>query len=459
MKWETSMKLNFITHWLIIGIFATTLMGCDLAELFDKVNTVTKVKEHWWEKKKPLQDILKRKLTREANTLHNSLRVVDLHADTILWGGDLFQDNARGHLDIPRLLRGGTGLQVFATVTHSSWDLILGDSENVRDLGISPSGDPITQLAVELNWPEETKTNYLARTLYMASLLKEAAAKPGSPLRVIRYRSDLEGFLMEYETNRSIIAGLLAMEGVYTSQDREGPYTEDQISADFATLFDAGIRMMSVVHFVDNKLSGSSNGIQKNTPDDQGYRGTITGAGKHWVELMVEHGVIVDLAHLSSDAVDYLIAHTNVPLVRSHGGVRYESIPSGPQKNCAGERNLSDNQIIGIANSGGVIGIGYWDKALCPGETLGPWDTVRAMKYVVNLLNQSPAFKGSQGVDHVALGSDFDGLVKVWGDAAHINLLTQELLNARFSHDDIRKIMGENALRVFSQVLPERPKS
>jgi microsomal dipeptidase-like Zn-dependent dipeptidase len=103
---------------------------------------------------------------------------------------------------------------------------------------------------------------------------------------------------------------------------------------------------------------------------------------------------------------------------------------------------LSDEAIKGVAATGGVIGIGYWKTAVC-GEDAAA--IARAIRYTTELV----------GVDHVALGSDFDGAVPVPFDTTGLPLIAEALLEDGFSRDEVRKIMGENASRVFAQTLPD----
>jgi membrane dipeptidase len=94
-----------------------------------------------------------------------------------------------------------------------------------------------------------------------------------------------------------------------------------------------------------------------------------------------------------------------------------------------------------IAQTVGVIGIGFWETAVC-GKDVAV--IVRAMRYVVNLV----------GIDHVALGSDFDGSVRLPIDAANLVQITAALKSAGFTEIEIGKIMGLNVMRFLAQVLP-----
>jgi len=122
-----------------------------------------------------------------------------------------------------------------------------------------------------------------------------------------------------------------------------------------------------------------------------------------------------------------VLAMARRPVVSSHGGV---------QATCKTNRNLSDDEIRGVAKTGGVIGIGFWSGAIC---STSPQAVARAMAHVRDLV----------GIDHVGLGSDFDGATTTGFDASQVVAVTQALLNSGFSEADIRKVMGGNVLRVL----------
>ncbi|MBS0479699.1 MAG: membrane dipeptidase, partial [Proteobacteria bacterium] len=145
------------------------------------------------------------------------------------------------------------------------------------------------------------------------------------------------------------------------------------------------------------------------------------------VRRMEKLGMVIDVAHSSHAAVAEIIAMARRPLVSSHGGV---------QATCKVNRNLTDDEVRGIARTGGVIGIGYWDAAVC---STRPADVAKAIAYVRDLV----------GIDHVGLGSDFDGAVTTGFDASRVAAITQALIDRGFSDDDIRKVMGGNVIRVL----------
>lgn len=188
-------------------------------------------------------------------------------------------------------------------------------------------------------------------------------------------------------------------------------------------LFEAGYRMMGLAHFFDNAYAGSAHGV---------VRGGLTELGRTTITEMESLGMVVDLAHLSPQAMDEVLDFVTRPTVYSHGGVR---------GTCDNQRNLSDEQLVRIAEGGGVVGIGYWETAVCG---LAPSDVARAILYAVERI----------GPDHVALGSDYDGGTTVGFDTANLPALTQALFDAGLDERAVRKILGENVLRVLTSTLP-----
>ena len=184
------------------------------------------------------------------------------------------------------------------------------------------------------------------------------------------------------------------------------------------SLRDAGFRMASLTHFFDTDLAGSMHGLEK---------GGLTDKGRKAVRRMEQLGMVVDIAHCSHECVADILAMAKRPVVSSHGGV---------QATCKVNRNLSDDEIRGVAKTGGVVGIGYWDAAVCG---TSPRDAAKAMKHVRDLV----------GIDYVALGSDYDGATTVRFDTSQLMQVTQALMDEGFTEDEIRAVMGGNALRVL----------
>jgi microsomal dipeptidase-like Zn-dependent dipeptidase len=164
-------------------------------------------------------------------------------------------------------------------------------------------------------------------------------------------------------------------------------------------------------------------------------KGGLTAFGRQMVAAMEQKGIIVDLAHSSHAAFADVMKIATRPVVVSHGGVK---------GTCNTNRNLTDDELRLLAANGGVIGIGYWDAAVCEPT---PAATAKAIVYAARIA----------GIDHVALGSDFDGSTTTGFDTAHIDAVTQALIDAGMSEADIAKVMGGNALRVIGAGLAPRP--
>jgi microsomal dipeptidase-like Zn-dependent dipeptidase len=346
----------------------------------------------------------------EAARLHERLFVADLHADLLLWARDPLKRYQRGHTDVPRLIEGGTGLQVFAAVTKSP------AGQNYRE-NTADARDRITPLAVVQRWPPAAWTSLHERALVQARTLRRAVRRSEGRLTLIRSRSDLERYLARRAASErdSLLAGLLAVEGLHALDGK---------LANVDSLFAAGYRMMAPTHFFDNAVAGSAHGTE---------RAGLTPFGQRVVRRMRRLGVLIDVAHLSPQATREILAKAERPVVFSHGGVK---------GTCPGPRNLSDALVRGIAETGGVVGIGYWEGAVC---ATSPAATARALRYVADLV----------GVEHAALGSDFDGTVTTPFDATGLPQVTQALLDEGFSEDEIALVMGGNVLRVLHAGLPE----
>lgn len=341
-------------------------------------------------------------VTDRARTLHTSLNIADLHADTLLWDRDLLDASSIGHVDLPRLQAGGVVLQVMSAVTKSP----AGQN---YDLNSADADDNITLLAMAQLWPPRTWDSLLQRAVYQSEKL-HAAAQRSADVVVVTSASELTTLL---EQRDGKVAMVLATEGAHP--------LEGEID-NLTILWDAGYRMLGLHHFFDNRLGGSLHGESK---------AGLTDFGKQVVKRAVEMGFMIDVAHSAPAVVDQVLELSAKPVVVSHTGMR---------GTCDSPRNLSDAQMQRIAAHGGLVGIGYWD-AVCD---ITPSGVAKTIAYAVDLL----------GADHVALGSDYDGSTTVTFDTANLIVLTQALLDAGLSEAVIAKVMGENQLNFFAAHLP-----
>lgn len=340
-------------------------------------------------------------VTAQTRALHASLQIADMHGDTLLWRRSLVDRANRGQVDLPRLIEGNVALQIFSSVTKTP------KGQNYDSNGADT--DALTLLTVAQLQPPRTWTSLLQRSLWHAEKLARAADGSDGRLRVIRTPTELDTLLADRAAGRKVVGGMLSIEGL---QNMEGKL------ANLDKLHAAGFRMAGLAHFFDNDVAGSMHGVRK---------GGLTPLGRQVVARMEQLGMIVDIAHSSHQAVTEVLAMAKRPVVSSHGGV---------QATCKVNRNLTDDEIRGVARTGGVVGIGYWDAALC---STAPEAIARAIAHVRDLV----------GIDHVGLGSDFDGAVTTSFDTAQLVAVTQALVDRGFSEGDIRKVMGGNVLRVI----------
>ena len=346
-------------------------------------------------------------ISTEATALHDSLRVADLHSDMLLWMRDPSRWNHRGHTDLPRLRAGRVALQVFSSVTKTPAD--MNYDSNTAD------SDNITPLAIIQLWPLDSWTSIYARARFHARRLMRVAERSDGEFIVALTRADLAAALERRASDPDVLVGILATEGGH-------PFEGDLANID--GLYDEGYRMIGLQHFFDNELGGSLHGVSN---------AGLTDFGRAAVARIVERGMIIDLAHSSQAVVREVLDMTDVPLVISHTGIH---------GHCEAKRNIPDDLMLEVARRGGVIGIGFWADVTCDDTPEGVAATILA---AIDLL----------GVEHVALGSDYDGTITATFDASEYAVLTDRLLAAGLSEADIRAVMGENTIRFFLENLPE----
>jgi microsomal dipeptidase-like Zn-dependent dipeptidase len=183
---------------------------------------------------------------------------------------------------------------------------------------------------------------------------------------------------------------------------------------------------MGLQHFFDNELGGSMHGRSQ---------AGLSEFGRQAVLEMERRNIMIDVAHSSRQTVRDVLATVKAPLFISHGG----TISGCPK---TANRNLPDNILKEIAARGGILGVGYFDGAICD---ISPKGIATEIIHAVELL----------GEDAVALGSDYDGTVTTSLDTSELAAITHELLAQGMAKPQIRKVMGENAKRFFSENLPD----
>lgn len=191
---------------------------------------------------------------------------------------------------------------------------------------------------------------------------------------------------------------------------------------------DMGVSYITLCHNGDNDICDSARGNNE-------WNG-LSPFGKQVVQEMNRRGIMVDVSHAAESTFYDALSVSQVPIIASHSSCRAL---------CDHPRNLTDEQIKALAAKGGMMGICLYKGFIHPEEekaTLS--DAIRHINHVVDLV----------GVDHVGIGSDFDGGGELIGCCAMNELIniTIRLLDEGYSEEDIRKIWGGNLVRVLSEV-------
>ena len=190
-----------------------------------------------------------------------------------------------------------------------------------------------------------------------------------------------------------------------------------------------GVRLFGLVHTYDNALATSSG---RPTPAPYG----LTDAGREVVRRVHEGGGVLDVSHASDEATNEMIALARAagrPIVASHSNAR--ALAPHP-------RNLTDEQIRGIAETGGVIGVNFHSSFLVARGRAGIHDVVRHVRYLMKVA----------GEDHVAIGSDFEGGIlppKKLANVRGFATLARELRHAGLARETLSKVFHRNALGVL----------
>jgi membrane dipeptidase len=218
------------------------------------------------------------------------------------------------------------------------------------------------------------------------------------------------------------IAALLGVEG--------GHALEGKLEM-IDTFYNKGVRVMTITWNKSNEIGDAQ-------LDSYKPHNGLSEFGISVIKKMNELGMIIDVSHADDKTLDDVLTYSTAPVIASHSNVRALSNHL---------RNLTDGQIKAIAEKGGVIGVMFWAPALkISGDGVTVGDVLDHIDYVVRLV----------GIDHVAIGSDYDGLMRPppqgLEDASKFPNLTKGLLKRGYTLDEIQKIMGGNFIRIWDEV-------
>jgi membrane dipeptidase len=212
----------------------------------------------------------------------------------------------------------------------------------------------------------------------------------------------------------------------------EGGHTIENSIENLITLYNQGMRYLTITwnNSIDWAVSAQ---------DPNSATVGLSDFGRQVIRTLDSLGVIIDISHTGIKTIEDILEITTNPIIASHSGVR-------AIKNHY--RNLYDNQITAIANSGGVIGVVFYPPFLGNGPA-DIDDVISHIDYIVNLV----------GIDYVALGSDFDGIESTpvgLEDVSKFPNLTMKLIEHGYTQSDVEKILGGNFMRVFNNVCSEK---
>lgn len=320
-------------------------------------------------------------------TVHQRAFVIDLHNDILELVVNGYQMGVRhitNQSDLPRFRDGGVDAQMLS-------------------LWVDPS--------------EFDSTHAFQRTVEMADSFQSQLVKNASTLAHARTIAEIQ------EANAAgKFAGIYGVEGGYSI---EGDLNK------LITLYNLGARYMTITW--NNSTSWATSAA-----DPLSATKGLSDFGKQVIKTMDSLGMIIDVSHTGIKTIEDILATTKNPIIASHSGVR-------ALRNHT--RNLTDDQIIKIAQSGGVIGVVFYTSFLSSASrsSVNIDTVIKHIDYIKNLV----------GIDYIAIGADYDGGITApvgLEDVSKMPALTLALLKHGYSPADVRKILGENFLRVFKQV-------
>jgi membrane dipeptidase len=347
--------------------------------------------------------------------VRSSPLVFDGHNDTLL---DLLNVRSSdrsfleasdcGHLDLPRALEAGFGGGFFAMFVPSETDLELQE----------------TAEGYAVPHPPAVRPDYAAEvTDELLDLLSTVETDAAGGVRVVRSAAELRDCFEE-----SSVVALPHLEGAEAVRPDLSNLTD---------LYDAGIRSIGLVWSRQNAFGY---GVPFRYPSSPDVGPGLTDAGRALVRACNDLGVVVDCAHLNERGFWDVADLSDAPLVVTH---------TAAHALCPSSRNLTDEQLDAVADSGGVVGVTFGVSDLRPD---GEFDADVPLSVLADHVEY---IADRLGVAHVALGSDFDGttIPDALGDVRGLPDLFDELRSRGFDEEAVEQIAHENWLRVLEETL------
>ncbi|HZG54834.1 MAG TPA: dipeptidase [Pyrinomonadaceae bacterium] len=370
----------------------------------------------------------------DPRSLHARAILIDMHADTVQRmideGADINTQLPDGHLDAPRMKAGGLDAQFFSI------------------------------------WVEPQ---------FFGGGGKSAVERADKQIAAVRALAERHPETWELATTAADIRRIVAAGRLAALMGLEGGYAIDERLENVEKYYRLGVRYMSPAWSVSLSWAGSSG-------DAAGQTRGLNEFGRAVVGEMNRLGIMVDVSHVSDRTFRDIVETSTKPVIATHSGVR--SIVNVP-------RNLTDDQLRALARTGGLCAVVFYPRFIEPGweeaqrkvdAEIAPLvaaasraaagtpaqkklarDRVREREYarrlppvsVARVVDHIDYIVKLVGVDHVGVGSDFDGIQSVPHDlstVADFPNLTAELVRRGYSESDINKILGGNMLRVMEEV-------
>ncbi|HWC75812.1 MAG TPA: dipeptidase [Blastocatellia bacterium] len=381
-------------------------------------------------------------LEARARRLHRQAIVVDTHNDItspmidegfdLGSAGDAAGAKTRTHTDLRRMKAGGLDAEFFA---------VYVGREFVEKKPSEGGGAA-------------------RRALDIIDSVNEQVRKHSDVLELASTAADIRRI-----SRKGKIAALMGIEGGHAIEDSLGL---------LRVFYQLGVRYMTLTHSNTNDWADSSGDI--NDPSVKHHNG-LTGFGRQVVAEMNKVGMMVDISHVSDKTFYDVIEVTRAPVIASHSSAR--ALANHP-------RNMTDDMLKAVARNRGVVMVNFYDgfldprkaalapKARAKQEELSkqfPGDPQRVRDEMdkwssqnnpgrtplSTLIDHFDHIVKVAGIDHVGIGSDFDGvpftgLPEGMEDISKLPNITIELMKRGYSDADIRKVLGENLLRVMSEV-------
>jgi len=363
-------------------------------------------------------------------SIHDEAIVFDAHCDTALRfirnnGFDIGARHGDGHVDIPRMREGGVDAQVFAAWVD----------------------------------PEQPEEGWVKNALELIEAIKKQVDSNPGDIELAGSGGEIERIELQGR-----IAAVIGIEGGHVLGGKPSV---------LGKFYDLGVRCLTLTWMNTNALADSEN-------DAAEWNG-LSGSGREVVKEMDSLGMVIDCAHASERTFFDVLDTTGNPVVISHSCMRAL---------CDIPRNVSDEELRALRDNGGVVCVnffpgflekGYFDEADGYFRRFTAERRRLAEKYGGDLAKAEAELKPEcekvlkdiprpsvstvvdhiehavevAGVEHVGLGSDFDGIPATpvgLEDAGRYPAITEELVRRGYGEEDIKRVLGGNLLRVFKQV-------